>query len=371
MLKEGLEGGLNKSAAMKLDSHYLRFHQAGPLHTASVGDASLTTGFVVDHDGHATRRAAIPIRPVERAADLRVSSTFPSWESSVMGLDRAFDRCAAITRQHSKTFHLSTSFLPKAKRAAVRAFYAFCRTTDDIVDVLPGDDQARQAHLDAWRQDARRTWQDQTDPVLAAWAYVRDAYDIPRRYVEELIDGCKMDLTIMRYASWDELRQYCYHVASTVGLISMHIIGLNGGDLALFERSQASAAELGIALQLTNILRDVGEDLRRDRIYLPAEDLRRYGYTEDDLRHGIIDDRFRALMRFEIDRAQVMYQRGLPSIASLSSDGRLAVGAAILLYRDILDKIVANDFDVFSQRAHLTLADKLCRLPHIAWQVSL
>jgi phytoene synthase len=158
-------------------------------------------------------------------------------------------------------------------------------------------------------------------------------------------------------------------VASTVGLISMHIIGVNDDDAALFERSRQPAIDLGIALQLTNILRDVGEDLARGRVYLPQEDLRRFGYTEADLKAGVIDDRFRALMRFEIQRAREYYARSIPAIAALKPDGRVAVGAAAVLYRGILDKIIENGFDVFNKRAFLSFREKLRQLPWIVWMV--
>jgi len=289
--------------------------------------------------------------------------------NSGVDLDSAFALCLDITRHHSKSFFFSTAFLPPAKRAAIRAFYAFCRTTDDMVDVLAQSDAEKYACLEAWRQDARLPTDEQHNPVMAAWTHTKQTYGVPQGYAEELIDGCEMDLTVKRYATWAELEHYCYCVASTVGLISMHIIGVSSDDESLFTLSQPPAIELGIALQLTNILRDVGEDLSRDRIYLPQEDMRRFGYTEDDLKRCVIDDRFRALMHFEIERAQTLYRRGLPSIANLKSDGRLAVGAAIMLYRAILDKIIDNDFDVFQKRAHLTLAEKLGRMPRIAWQV--
>jgi phytoene synthase len=183
--------------------------------------------------------------------------------------------------------------------------------------------------------------------------------------VEELIDGCEMDLTVHRYETFEDLRAYCYRVASTVGLVSMHIIGVNGAGQDALLAAAPAAVDLGVALQLTNILRDVGEDLSRGRVYLPQADLRRFGYDESDLRAGVIDGRFRALMRFEIDRANALYERGWPGIADLAPDGRLAVGAAISLYRGILGRIVDNGFDVFRKRAHLTAAQKVLRMPGI------
>ncbi|MDW8352771.1 MAG: phytoene/squalene synthase family protein [Anaerolineae bacterium] len=295
--------------------------------------------------------------------------TPPPEPESELDLDRAFALCNEITRDHSKSFYFSTSFLPREKRRAIRAFYAFCRTTDDTVDVLSQSDAEARPFLDEWRRASRLTPREQVNPVLAAWTSIRDRYGVPQTYVEELIDGCEMDLTIKCYETWQDLARYCYCVASTVGLISMHIIGVNGDDPELFARSRQAAIDLGIGLQLTNILRDVGEDLGRGRIYLPQEDLRRFGYTEDDLRAGVIDDRFRALMRFEIQRAHDYYARSIPAISALKPDGRIAVAAAAMLYRGILDKIVENDFDVFHKRAHLTFREKLQRMPGIVWTV--
>jgi phytoene synthase len=149
----------------------------------------------------------------------------------------------------------------------------------------------------------------------------------------------------------------------------MHIIGVSDDDDARLHRSKPPAIALGIALQLTNILRDVGEDLGRNRIYLPQEDLHRFGVSEDDLRAGVVDYRFRALMKFEIARAHALYEESMPAIGNLKPDGQLAVGAAIMLYRGILDKIVANDYDVFRKRAFVSTAEKLQRMPAIVWKV--
>jgi phytoene synthase len=285
-------------------------------------------------------------------------------------IERAFELCTEITRDHSKSFFFSTGFLPAEKRQAIRAFYAFCRTTDDTVDVLAQSDVEARPHLDAWRRASRLNCAEQDNPVLAAWTLTRDACNVPQHYVEELIDGCEMDLSIKRYETWEQLQHYCYCVASTVGLISMHIIGVNNDDEALMQRSRQPAIALGVALQLTNILRDIGEDLGRNRIYLPQEDLSRFGVTEVELRAGAITDRFRALMQFEIARAHALYEESMPAIGNLKPDGRVAVGAAIMLYRGILDKIVQNDFNVFNKRAYVGTAEKLQRMPAIVWKVN-
>lgn len=280
-------------------------------------------------------------------------------------MEKAYALCAEVTRQHSKTFYFSTAFLPRDKRRAIRAFYAFCRTTDDIVDTPRG----AIIDLNDWRQSSRRPLSQQTHPILMAWSETRDQYQVPQQFVEELIDGCEMDLSINRYETFDQLARYCYCVASTVGLISSCIIGMQDSQPGAFERATLQAIDLGIALQLTNILRDIGEDLGRGRIYLPQEDLQRFNYTEDDLRNQVLDQRFKALMRFEMDRADALYDRSLPGLAHLKTDGRLAVGAAAILYRGILGKIHLHDYDVFQHRAHLTQSEKVQRLPGILMHV--
>jgi phytoene synthase len=294
---------------------------------------------------------------------LRARRSIPA-EEGVGDLERAFALCDQITGDHSQSFFFSTLFLPAEKRRAIRAFYAFCRTTDDLVDVATNRCPETLAN---WREATRLPASRQTNPVLQAWATVRDRYQVPQRFIDELIDGCEMDLTVSRYATWDALFRYCYCVASTVGLVSMHIIGVRTPQQA--ERAVERATELGIALQLTNILRDVGEDIRRGRIYIPQEDMRRFQYTEDDVRNGVIDARFRSLMRFEMDRADAYYDRGMTGISLLNTDGRLAVGAACMLYRGILGKIHLNDYDVYSRRAHLTNGEKVQRLPGIYMRV--
>ena len=285
-----------------------------------------------------------------------------------VNLDEAYTYCADVTREHSKSFYFSTNFLPAAKRRAIRAFYAFCRATDDMVDD-PGQGASVATSLAEWRAASRLPRAGQRHPILSAWADARDRYGVPQQYIEELIDGCEMDLRISHYETFDELREYCYRVASTVGLVSMHIIGVNGDDPEVLAQARVPAITLGVALQLTNILRDVGEDLSRGRIYLPQADLRRFHYTENDLRAGVIDHRFRSLIQFQINRAHQLYEAGWNGIAYLKQEGRLAVGAAISLYRCILDRIVKNDYNVFTQRAHLSTIGKFKRIPAIYLRV--
>ncbi len=278
--------------------------------------------------------------------------------AAAFDLDDVYLLAREITREASKSFYLSTLLLPRPKRRAIQALYAFLRTTDNIVD--DGGDGATLAALEGWRARSRRPLDAQDHPVLVAWADIRDRYGIPQSLAEELIDGVGMDLTVTRYESFAELERYCYCVASTVGLMSMYILGCRYGATA---QATPYAARLGLAMQLTNILRDVGEDARAGRIYLPREELDAAGYSEEELLAGAITPAFRALLDEQIARADALFDASLPGIALLHADGRFAVAAAAATYRGILPKIVANDYDVFERRAHLTLREKLLLLP--------
>lgn len=274
-----------------------------------------------------------------------------------------------VTRENSKSFYLASGLLPHAKCRAVRVLYAFCRVTDDLVDKAASHDtNAPALHLAAWRARALAPHPPAEDVLLNAWNGVRAQYHIPSTYVRQLIDGIGSDLTTKRYATFEDLAKYCYGVASTVGLMAMHIIG-NDDRRDGYIASVPYAVKLGVALQLTNILRDLGEDFRQGRVYLPQEDLERFGYTEDDLARATIDWRFRALIDFQIARAKKLYVEAWDGIKMLSPDGRLAIAAAADLYRGILDKIVANQYDVFHRRAHLGTVEKLARLPRLWWNV--
>lgn len=270
---------------------------------------------------------------------------------------RAYARCAAITRRHSATFHLASALLPARKRRAVRALYAFCRTTDDLVD---RERSARR--LAAWRQTVLSPVPPASDPVALAWADARLRHGIPARYAEQLVDAVAGDLRPPAHRTFDDLAAYGYGVASTVGLMAMHIVGFAGPEAVPY------AIRLGVALQLTNILRDVGEDLGQGRVYLPAEELAAHGLGPEDLERGVVDDRWRRFMAFQIERNRRLYDEAMPGIALLHRDGRLAIAAAAELYRGILDDIAAHDGDVFRRRAGLGLGAKLRRLPGIWWR---
>ena len=278
-----------------------------------------------------------------------------SYWADDLRLHSAYRECARITTQHSKSFDLASRLLPEPKRQAIRALYAFCRTVDDIVDASGEGDRA--ARLEGWRLICRGASSPDHEPVAMAWADTLERCHIPRHYAVQLIDGVARDLSAGRYSTFDDLSTYCYGVASTVGLMSMHIVGF---------RSTAAipyAIKLGVALQMTNILRDVGEDYRNGRIYLPGDEMQAFGVTEADLRSGDVTARWREFMRFQIQRTRQLYAESQPGIALLDSDGQLAIAAASNLYRGILDVIERNDYDVFTRRASLSALEKLSRIP--------
>jgi 15-cis-phytoene synthase len=267
-----------------------------------------------------------------------------------------------VIRAHSKTFFFATALLPVGARQAIRALYGFCRATDDLVDAAEQCCTGIE-EVSAWRAQVDLPEYQQTNPILYTWSRVRQAYGVNRLYEKQLIDGVSMDIEFRPYATWAELENYCYHVASTVGLLSMPIIGLARDSS--FTEAAPYAVRLGVALQLTNILRDVGEDARHGRVYLPLEDLSRFGLTLVDILNEVYDERFIALMRFEIARARQLFRMALPGIRLLSPSARPAVGAAAWLYRAILDEIEAIDYQVFQKRAHTSGPKKLLMLPGI------
>jgi phytoene synthase len=284
----------------------------------------------------------------------------------------AYAYCERITAMHSRSFYMASSLLPESKRAATRALYTFCRTTDDIVDHPYGETSQRLMHeqiarerLQSWRERAL-TWNpDSEDLVPLAWGDTCLRYGIPKAYAEQLIDGVARDLYQTRYQTFSDLTEYCYGVAATVGLMSMHIIGFQTTDAIPY------AIRLGVALQMTNILRDVGEDWRRGRFYLPLTELEAFGLGEGDIERGLVTDRWRKFMRFQIDRTRQLYQAAWPGIALLALEGRVAIAAAADFYAAILDRIEHNDYDVFNQRAYVSGWGKARRVPTLYWRTRL
>lgn len=250
-------------------------------------------------------------------------------------------------------FGVAFAMLPPIQREAIRAVHAWSRAVDDGVDEEPDRDRAR-ARLEHWRRDLDALY-DGTPLERATLALRRhvDRFRIPRAYFEELVTGVEMDLTHAGYASFAELRRYCYRVASVVGLICLRIFGEPE------ERAGAYAENLGLALQLTNILRDVGTDLDRGRIYLPADELERFEYSEEMLRRRERNGAFRRLMEFQAARARSFFETAEREARGLDRRRLLAAEIMGRVYRRLLERIEASEFDVFAREVRVTTLERV------------
>ncbi len=260
---------------------------------------------------------------------------------------------AAITKQSNTSFYYSFSLLPKHQREAIHTVYAFCRYTDDIVDE-EGDAARKVAVLRKWRMELGRALNGTSSlPLLNQVSATARHFNIPVDHFYELIRGMEMDLSKTRYETFDELREYCYLVASSVGLMCRQIFGYKN------ESTHDYAVNLGIALQLTNILRDIKDDAQRGRIYLPLEDLRRFGVTEDDLLHLRYTPEFVNLMRFEFERARWYFDKAQQSLTN--EDKGFFFPARIMwsIYAHLLNRIARSNFNVFERRISISRFLKL------------
>ncbi len=287
---------------------------------------------------------------------------FSYWAGDV-SLQKAYNLARKITSYRNKSLFIVSGLFPEEKHSAIFALYAFYTTIDDIVD--EGSVVGREVELDYWRGVVQGLVPPRAgDLVAQAWADTRSRYHIPPRYALQLIDGVARDLTQSRYKTFDDLATYCYGVASTVGLMSMYIVGFKSNEALPY------AIKLGVALQMTNILRDIGEDFRNGRVYLPKDELKAFGISEADLARGIVNDAWRNFMRYQIDRTRKLYAEAEKGIAFLERDGQLAIGASSNFYQGILDVIEANDYDVFSKRASLTAWGKVSRIPALWFKLA-
>nr|WP_320056803.1 phytoene synthase [Pseudanabaena sp. PCC 7367] len=283
-----------------------------------------------------------------------------------VSISQAYEICRHITAKHAKTFYLGSMLMAKPKRNAIWAIYAWCRRTDELVDGIQFQPTTFQTLADWESQlEATFTGNPTVAPDLALANTVKN-YPLSIEPFKDMIAGMRMDLECDRYQSFEELYLYCYRVAGTVGLMSAAVMGFNTTDSTLIADSTEAAIALGIAMQLTNILRDIGEDAQRGRIYLPLDELAQFGYSEADLLNGVVDDRWIALMKFQIDRAREFYKKAEAGISFLCHDARWPVWASLILYRNILDVIERNNYQVFNERAFVSKPRKLLTLPW-AW----
>ena len=290
---------------------------------------------------------------------------------SAPDLDAAFEACRRETAEWAKTFYIGTLLLPYEKRRAIWAIYVWCRRTDELMDSPEAQARSQDEladRLNRWELKTRDLFkghvQDDLDAVMV---------DTLERFPQsiqpylDMIEGQRMDLTWTRYPRFEDLKLYCYRVAGTVGLMTQGVMGLDQAysSAPWSDRPDTSdaAVALGIANQLTNILRDVGEDRGRGRIYLPLEDLEYFGYSEDDLMAGRLNQAWKDLMAFQLRRAREWFDRSEAGVRWLSRDARWPVWTSLRLYRGILDVIERHDYDVFNKRAYVGKLNKLLDLP--------
>eukprot|EP00466_Bigelowiella_natans_P010922 jgi/Bigna1/92611/estExt_fgenesh1_pm.C_400009 len=277
-------------------------------------------------------------------------------------LDKAYGVAEAITDEYAKTFSLGLRLMETEKQKAVWAIYVWCRRTDELVD------GSIASHI---TPTTLNKWEERLDKIFEGYAF--DALDatladtaakfpIGKQGFKDMIEGMRMDLYKSRYQNFEELKEYCYRVAGTVGLMTTPVMGISKDSTMSDTEVLNSAVALGIALQLTNILRDVGEDAQqRDRIYLPLDELAEFGLTEADILSGKVDDRWRDFMKFQIKRAREYF--AIAKNASLDPSVRWAVWGAGMVYGEILDAIEKNDYDNLNRRAYVPRWRKFQLLP--------
>lgn len=283
--------------------------------------------------------------------------------STIELLNEAYERCGEVCAEYAKTFYLGTLLMTPDRRKAIWAIYVWCRRTDELVDG-PNASHITPLALDRWEQRLEDLFHGRPYDMLdAALSDTVLKYPVDIQPFRDMIEGMRMDLTKSCYKNFNELYLYCYYVAGTVGLMSVPVMGIAPESKATAESVYNSALALGIANQLTNILRDVGEDARRGRIYLPQDELAQFGLSDEDIFAGKVTDRWRAFMKDQIKRARVFFDEAEKGVTELDKASRWPVWASLILYRQILDAIEANDYDNFTKRAFVGKAKKFLSLP--------
>ncbi|MFO0764984.1 MAG: phytoene/squalene synthase family protein [Patescibacteria group bacterium] len=279
-----------------------------------------------------------------------------------MTLEQAYRECARIQKRYGKSYYFATLFFEKKRRKAVNALYAFFRLPDEMVDGNSPEDAVMK--LDRWENEWKSVLggAKTSDPVLMAAKDVFSRYEIPEQLATDFLTAMKQDLVKTRYANYEELRQYMHGSAVVVGLMMTHVIGWQ--KEASTDEVTRCASALGEAMQLTNFLRDIGEDYReRGRIYLPKDELARFGLSDEDIAKGEVTPAFIEMMKWQMARIHALYEEANKGIALLNHGGRLPVRLASDLYRFILLKIEQNGYDVFTKRASTTLREKIKTIP--------
>jgi len=266
---------------------------------------------------------------------------------------RSYAECRRVAKNSASNFYYAFFMLPQTKRDALCALYAFMRLVDDVSDTV-GSEADKRRGLVCWRAvlDAAVAGDVSGHPILPAFADTIERFHIPPRYFHDLISGAEMDLTVGNYTTFERLREYCYRVAGTVGLTCLHVFGYDD------PHAPDLAEKLGIAFQLTNILRDVPKDYEMGRIYIPQEDLDKFGVRPEELARGPLTPALRDLFAFEAGHALDFYREGVKLIPDVHSDARAALWALARIYSSLLRRIETRGYDVFSERVRLSTPEK-------------
>ncbi|KAM7267629.1 hypothetical protein ACFE04_009795 [Oxalis oulophora] len=305
------------------------------------------------------KQAALVRRQLDRIGDKPVVAVPRT--SNV--LNEAYNRCGELCAEYAKTFYLGTLLMTPERRKAIWAIYVWCRRTDELVDG-PNASHITPVALNRWEARLEDLFQGRPFDMLdAALSDTVTNYPVDIQPFKDMIEGMRLDLKKSRYMNFDELYLYCYYVAGTVGLMSVPIMGIAPESQASTESVYNAALALGIANQLTNILRDVGEDARRGRIYLPQDELAQAGLSDEDIFAGKVTDKWRNFMKKQIERARVFFDKAEAGVTELSAASRWPVWASLFLYRQILDAIEANDYNNFTKRAYVSKVKKIPALP--------
>jgi phytoene synthase len=265
-------------------------------------------------------------------------------------IEESYRYCRGVARSRARNFYYSFILLEPARRSAMCALYAFMRYSDDLSDE-PGSTAAA---IERWRGALESALAGRFDdhPCWPAFCDTVARYRIPHEYFHQIVDGVSSDLAPRRFETFEELYRYCYQVASVVGLATIHIFGFDSPE------ALPLAEKCGVAFQLTNILRDIKEDAARGRVYLPAEDLRHFGLTEEELAAGRPNGAFLSCMRFQADRARKYYRESAPLVELIDRRSRPSLRALIAIYSHLLDRIESKNYDVFSERVSLSSLEK-------------
>lgn len=359
-IKRGKKKKLNLSSSLSLTQTRFEKKERCFSVLSSAGEMAISSEQMVYEV--VLKQAALVKKQVENVEDYAVKPDIVL-PGTLSLLNEAYDRCGEICAEYAKTFYLGTLLMTPERRKAIWAIYVWCRRTDELVDG-PNASHITPKALDRWDARLEDLFQGRPFDMLdAALADTVAKFPVDIQPFKDMVEGMRLDLKKSRYKNFDELYLYCYYVAGTVGLMSVPVMGIAPDSQVPTESVYNAALALGIANQLTNILRDVGEDARRGRVYLPQDELALSGLSDEDIFAGKVTDKWRSFMKSQIKRARMFFDEAEKGVTQLSSASRWPVWASLLLYRQILDEIEANDYNNFTKRAYVSKPKKIIALP--------